>query len=304
MQLLIERCIAIGRASMTRLKQWNWWVWAVAIAVLGTLWLAFQNGYLSLVAGVTGWVWRELSLAAAKPMGFGGLIVLGGIGVFITLLLGSAWIETSPFIQTVISRIRKRPAQRVAPTWEERQHIQNIRMFWNLYGEKAVDSLGGLANETRDRLRKANYLAPLLDPLLSRFGEQARSMILAVADDSVAGLAEVQNCVHAVMRTYVEIIGWLIPIHEHDVNVRMIEWRFDQWRESHEKMKDKLTELLVDPAHKQQIISLANLKSVDALYPAQTLKSMADALVEQENANVNGLLPPEPSGLSNATPPS
>jgi hypothetical protein len=84
----------------------------------------------------------------------------------------------------------------------------------------------------------------LLNFPLSIFREAVGTMREAVADDSQVRLPEVHLRLTAVINAYQSTLALLMPIHEYDIDLRDIAWRFGQWETTHEPMKEKLTELL------------------------------------------------------------
>lgn len=247
----------------------------LAIAALLTLASLFFTDW------ITGWLWgplyRGLAALARQPMGYAGLVLATLLCVTIVL----AFVDTSPTANALARWLRTRrepPPPTVPPiSIQEENHIQQVRTFWHLYGGEAAVALLRLADEAAGRLREKNYLADLFNLcLLSRFREELRAMQEATDDNSATPLVEVHRRLHAVIKSYQLIVGYLMPVHRKDVDLRSIEWHFARWQELHEPMKEKLTELHTVPRHRSEFETLAQLGPIHELYPRRTLQTDDD----------------------------
>lgn len=233
--------------------------------------------------------------AAARQMGDGGTVLL----IMIVALVACAVYDEAKTVSALRDWWNGRATAPKKLSWEERQEINKVRQFWNLYGKDCVHSLGQLGNEVRSSLERINYLAPsALDPLLSGLAAKEKAMDAAVADNSSVGLGEVHARLDDTIEAYRTLIRMFMAVHERDMDIRAVQWRFAEWGPAHQKMKPELTRLHEDPAHRGRFKPIPNFKEVDELFPIKEVRTADDAELGELHALTKAMLKgPDPKAM-------
>jgi hypothetical protein len=195
-----------------------------------------------------------LRFLAGLPMGVGGLVFFGTL----TVLLLLAFFDTSPnavvFKQWLDKKARGKEKPEVL-SWEERQQIQAVRLFWNKRGGKAAaDKLYILLGLVTSDLEQKNTLAPLLRLPLDAFQRAVAEVGYGIEDESTVPLDNIHNRINSALAEYGKTFYWLWVVDQNwlpvssDPRYRPI---LNEWLNAHALCARGLEELNEMPEHRR-----------------------------------------------------
>ena len=192
-------------------------------------------------------VFGGLKQLAGLPVSYFGLALVGLLAV----LMIAAFVDTSPTAAVLSDWLRRRQQSKPRPLdAAELALVQDLRTVWNRYGVAASDSLHSLFQDVVHETKEATYWGDLLDPKVQELGEAKLEMHGAVAPDSTLSIAEVRERFNRMYRAYLTACRWLARIEDHDhVKLDRYTERLHRWRDVHRIFRDKLEDLVQQPAH-------------------------------------------------------
>ena len=218
-----------------------------------------------------------LKQLAGFPVGYYGLALVGLLAVLIV----AAFVDTSPTAAVLSQWLKRRQHSKPRPLdVAELALVQDLRTVWNRYGLASADSLYSLFQDVVHETKEAMYWGDLLDPKVQELGEAKLEMHGAVALDSTLSIAEVRERFNRMYRAYLAACRWLARIEDHDhVKLERYTERLHRWRDLHRLFRDKLEDLVQQPAH-NRTLAIYSYPEFDSSY--QRFMGAAETEREQQ----------------------
>ncbi len=196
------------------------------------------------------YLWAALKRFSAHSVGWFGLLTFG----LLAFLILSIWAENTQFGQKLLTPRIAKPPKPSPMTLEEREEIQQLRTFWNLYFGFAVERCTSVFSILLAELELKVYWIDLARPKLIRLKKAGIALSEAVADDSEMNLAHVQERQDEAYAAYLDACRWVAAIAQKegvDLSNAPTSQDLPRWRDAHRKLKEKLAEQVQRPAQGQ-----------------------------------------------------
>jgi hypothetical protein len=183
------------------------------------------------------------------------------------------WVARVPVVWRRVKRYRLRspffvPAPSPEPaspmTVEEREEVQQLRTFWNLYFLPAAQACDAILAVVLHELEQRTYWCELARPKLYRQKNAMQALSEALDPASGMRLFEVQARQDEAWGAYLDARYWVAVIAEKegiDIANNPTMYNLAGWRAADAKVREKIRELVQRPAQ-------ANLRIIPAPRPS------------------------------------
>jgi hypothetical protein len=241
MLTFIERLNNWKDATLGKLKQRSWKIWATVV-IVGYIILEVIRSFVSDAGTLfLVWAYRGIEWLAVQPMGVGGLAIV----IFVLILTGSAWFQTRPKEGTEPEGPRPLPEQ-------ERRLVQDLRTIWNRHGTLAIGQLSDILRDSLYELKKREFWAELLRPVIADLDARRTAFESVLEPSKHSNINLVRDRFNELYASYLVVMKWVAVLQVRDLLYlpNHSDQRLQVWRQNHRDMINRLQDLNADPEHR------------------------------------------------------